>query len=158
MTRQHTIALSLSLLAASTLSGEVGPSITPEVSSRPDVAGAPAESNVTPMWSSTLVGTATYPYAVAAAAALEEDGYTNWRLPTVEELQAAVTDADPNTFGQTTPYSAGLFFWTAKKQGNMWAFAVEVATDANGYPIPSLSGRVLKITQTSHVFVKCVRP
>ena len=156
MTRPLTLALALSVLAAGQVSAAMSPPITPEVSSRAAPTGATAESNLTLMWSSML-GIGTHPNAVAAAAALEEGGYTDWRLPTQAELQAAVTDADPSTFGQAQP-NMDNFWWSSKTQGNAWAFGVRVVTDANGYPIPSLSGQVLKTPPRSTLYVRCVRP
>jgi hypothetical protein len=41
----------------------------------------------------------------------------------------------------------------------MWAFAVQVVSDANSYPIPAQSGGVIKVTAAqSFTWFKCVRP
>jgi hypothetical protein len=101
----------------------------------------------------------THAYAVQYAAALVEGGFSDWRLPTVEELQAAVTDADPATFGQAQYPNGSNAYWSSKTQGKMWAFAIQVVSDANSYPIPAQSGGVLKVTlPKSTMWYKCVRP
>ncbi len=83
--------------------------------------------------------------------------HDDWRLPTIEELQAAVTDSDPDTFGQTDPNGNHWSFWTSKSQG-IWAYGVKVVSGPDGYPITALSGQKLKHTKTSMLLAKFVRP
>jgi len=83
--------------------------------------------------------------------------HDDWRLPTIEELQAAVTDNDPYTFGQTDSSVNYWSFWTSKGQG-IWAYGVKVVSDANGDVIAAQSGAKLKHTKTSRLMAKFVRP
>lgn len=94
--------------------------------------------------------------AMAAAAAHVEDGYEDWRLPTVEELQAALQDG---SWGLDLPPDqiGHMSHWTSKSQGQ-WAWAVTVFLDGDGAPIIEQSGEARKVLKTSRFAgVKFVR-
>ena len=79
-------------------------------------------------------------------------GYSDWRLPTRAEFQSAIQGATLPTLSVGT-----YLYWTSEKQGNR-AWAVTIATDANGSVIPSQSGGTSLILQTSFVHAIATRP
>jgi hypothetical protein len=91
-----------------------------------------------------------------AAANHVADGFDDWRLPRVAELQAALQDG---SWGQDADGGAGVFHhWTSKSQG-IWAWAVIVSRDDAGVPIPAESGSAQKYLKTSNFYgAKFVRP
>jgi len=93
---------------------------------------------------------------MAAAAAHVEGGYDDWRLPTVAELQAAVQDGSWGCGGLP---GASLFpHWTSQSQGTS-AWTVRISYDANGCPIPELSGEAVRYFKGSNFWgAKFVRP
>lgn len=98
---------------------------------------------------------------VLAAANHVEQGFTDWRLPTVQELQGAlaIPFGQPGSWGQdlSNPGGSGSG-WTSKSQGN-WAYRVVVVEDVNGYVIPSQSGQSSKVLKASNFArTKFVRP
>ncbi|MFO1078776.1 MAG: hypothetical protein U1E73_13725 [Planctomycetota bacterium] len=104
-------------------------------------------------WSASEQGQYTHSFAVQAATTYTESGIGGWRLPTVAELQAALQNG---TFGTITP-NATWYFWASNTQGAKKAYAVLVASDANGQPIPAQSGTAAVLQKTSFLFAKFVR-
>ena len=158
MTRHRTLPLALPIVAAAALlAGGLAP-LAPIDATTTAPVPPPNGTAATLTWSSTL-GVGTQDNAAQAAAAHVESGFTDWRLPTLEELQAAVTDADPDTFGQSYYANQGTGYWSSKSQGKMWAFGVLAVSGADFYPIPAQSAGILKVTKpSSTMWVKCVRP
>lgn len=155
MARHRTLTIALPLLAAGALLAGGAASTPPAEAPRP-AAGTLGGTAQTLTWSSAY-RTRNYAEAVQFAAACTEGGFTDWRLPTVEELKAAVTDTDPDTFGLAANPSGSNRYWSSKKQG-LYAFTVMVVSDAASYPIPGQSGAVVKIHTGSMLWFKCVRP
>lgn len=110
-------------------------------------------------WSDQFSGTWTWTGATNHAAALVEPdpaGFSDWRLPTRAEWQAAVA---AGTVGPLTAnISPGNYFWTADTQGANQAWAISIATDANGNVIPGQSGTMKKFTKGSSLYAIAVRP
>ncbi len=98
---------------------------------------------------------------VLAAANYTGEGYSDWRLPTVTELQAALQsqNGQPPAWGQDLRNPGGITSaWTSKSQGT-WAWRVKVGTDSNGFVIPSQSGAASKVLKGSNFArTKFVRP
>jgi hypothetical protein len=143
--------LSLGLCAAATLGASRATANGPH-------GAAAAASPVTLTWTTDVVSWTggDWDTGVQTASAWVEGGYDDWRLPKVEELQAALQDG---SWGQD-PLHAGyaIGHWTSKNQG-IWAYKVTVATDPLGNVIPSQSGASKKVLKTSNlVGGKFVRP
>jgi hypothetical protein len=104
------------------------------------------------MWSQPFPGSWTWSGATSYAASLTEAGFTDWRLPTRTELQAAL---QANQIAGLLP-NGTYGIWTRDTRGNR-AYAVLVTTDANGTVVPgSISvGLYLK---TSGLLAVAVRP
>lgn len=98
---------------------------------------------------------------IQAAANHVEQGFTDWRLPTVQELQNAITISygQPGSWGQDSRNPGGITSaWTSKSQG-IWAWRVKVATDSNGFVDPSQGGESSKVLKGSNFArTKFVRP
>lgn len=103
-------------------------------------------------WSQPFAGSWTWSPASQHAAGLVEAGFSDWRLPTRAECQAAIQ-------GGTLPAltSGSFYYWTSEKQGNR-AWAVKITADANGVVIPAQSGTATKLLQTSFVQAIATRP
>ena len=123
----------------------------------------PQASSVTLTWTEDTQGWSGGDWngGVAAAASHVEQGFTDWRLPTIQELQAALTIAygQPGSWGQDLRNPGGTGNgWTSKSQG-IWAWRVTIAEDANGFVIPSQSGQASKVLKGSNFArTKFVRP
>lgn len=97
---------------------------------------------------------------MTAAANHVEQGFSDWRLPTVQELQAAlqIPAGQPGSWGVDTrnPDGSGRG-WTSRSQGQ-WAYAVTIVK-AGSYVVPSQSGQSTKYLKTSNfASTKFVRP
>lgn len=112
-----------------------------------------APSPVVAAWSQPFGARLTWSQANSTAANLVEGGYTDWRLPTRAELQAAIQSGSLPTLTPNT----GWFHWTSERQGNR-AWVVTLVTDANGDVIPSLSGATSKQLQVSLLAALGTRP
>ena len=64
----------------------------PECSQTSETPCIDSETNLT--WSSKTSGTKTFSNAVSYCENLTEDGYTDWRLPNIDELMTLLTNAD----------------------------------------------------------------
>lgn len=108
-------------------------------------------------WTSTDIPSTsggTWDSYTSLAASWVEGGFSDWRLPTPAEAQAAIAGG---TFGAMTPNVTGWYLWTSRRQGN-FATAYEVFSDANGDVIAALSGRTRKELRGSNLRAKFVRP
>ena len=93
-------------------------------------------------------------YAEAMAAAHEEQGFDDWRLPTIEELQAGIADGSIGAFNA----NGSLGLYSSKKVGQ-WVWRVTVVADENGIPIPELSGEAYRLPiGSTYLDAKFVRP
>ncbi len=142
------------LTAAALPAGDAG-SNGPERSNETPTAVTPS---VVLMWTvnNTLPALGFHPtfsQAQQLAEDHEENGFTDWRLPTVDELVAATQD---RSFGKVTPAIA-RYYWTSRTQGKKLVKVVLVTSDVNGDVIPSQSGNVLTFTQDSTAPAKFVR-
>ena len=124
---------------------------------------APAPVAVTLTWTADTQGWTGggWDGGVQAAADYAGEGFTDWRLPTVTELQAAlqIPNGQPGSWGLDTrnPGGSGRG-WTSKTSGQ-WAYAVTIVKDATGAVIPSQSGQSTKYLKTSNfASTKFVRP
>ena len=89
------------------------------------------------------------------AAAHVEAGYSDWRLPTVAEYQAAFQGG---SFGSMTPDVNYWWLWASDKPKGPKAWAVKVVTDASGNVIASQSGQAGLFNKGSFLVAKFVRP
>jgi hypothetical protein len=117
-----------------------------------------AESGGDPValtWTAAMpVVTVTWDAAESAAAAHVEQGYDDWRLPTIEELQAGIADGTIGTF----PPNGGFALYSSKRRGH-WIWVSHVNADENGVPIPEESGDSVRLPIAStYVGAKFVRP
>ena len=156
MTHHRTVTLALALVAVGNLSAAGPIPLAADETNHRSPTTTRGESGQTLTWTQGTGG-GTWQEATLQAANHVEGGFTDWRLPTVDELQTAVTDSDPATFGQYDPNVNFASFWTSKSQGN-WSYVINVVTDANGYPIPSQSGAGKKEPKNGLHPAKFVRP
>ncbi len=112
-----------------------------------------APAPVTVSWSQFFGARGTWPQVNTYAANLVEGGYSDWRLPTRAEFQAAISSG---TMPVLTPNTA-WWYWTSETQGNR-AWVVTIVTDANGNAIPSQSGATSKQLQVSLLASIGIRP
>ncbi len=98
---------------------------------------------------------------VQAAANFTGDGFTDWRLPTVQELQNAlqIPNGQPGSWGLDLRNPGGNGRgWTSRTSGQ-WAYAVTIVKDASGAVIAAQSGQSNKVLKTSNfASTKFVRP
>lgn len=162
MNSLHTLLAALGLSLAATVPGldfgarEVG---VPD-EAQPAVSAAPL------MWTDDIIWGPNYngswDSAKQNAAAWTEGGYTDWRLPTVLELQTAlaIPAGQPGSWGLNlrNPGSTHRGY-TSKTQGQ-WAITVFIATDAAGAVIQaSPTGQTSKVLKGSNLAgTKFVRP
>lgn len=59
---------------------------------------------------------------------LEEGGFTDWRLPTIEEMQTAHAHGAPTHFD---PGVVGIHMWSSETRGNKWAWKVVLMGDGS---------------------------
>jgi hypothetical protein len=137
------------LAVALSLCSQQLPSSTSVAAPQPSLAVAPLAIS----WSQFFGARTTWTQASTYAANLVEGGYSDWRLPTRAELQAAIQGG---TLPALTPNTA-WWYWTSEAQGNR-AWVVTIATDANGIAIPSQSGATSKQLKVSLLASIGVRP
>lgn len=105
-------------------------------------------------WSQPFAGFVTWTAAESHASSLVEAGFSDWHLPTRNQLVGAIQG------GALPPMATpvGTYFcWTSEKKGNK-AYAITVTTDANGSVVPSLSGGEVLIQKSSFVCALATRP
>jgi hypothetical protein len=80
--------------------------------------------------------------------------YSDWRVPTVKELQTAIQDG---TFGQLPlgPYGGTVYLWSSESRGNK-GWAVSITVDANGAVVGG--GQPVLFLKGSGFDVHFVRP
>ncbi len=141
--------LSLSLWILSS----VAASSAPSTSSVPGGVASPVAAAATVLtWSEPVLGNANWQWATNYAASSTEGGFTDWRLPTQAELQAAIQNGTiPHTNNGTGSR------WSSDTRGNR-AWAVLFVVDANGDVIPSQSGQASLILKSSNIRFLMVRP
>lgn len=97
----------------------------------------------------------TWTGATNHAANLVEGGFSDWRLPTRAEWQAAI---QAGTVGPLQPnLPQGNYYWTADTKGTK-AYAITVTTDASGNVIAAQSGQTALLVKTSAIYGVAVRP
>lgn len=101
----------------------------------------------------TIAQSITWEAAEAAAAAHEEGGFDDWRLPTPEEAEAAINDGSWGTNGTS---NGSVSYWTSERRGN-WAWRYSISFD-NGVPIPESLEIERVWWPTSFLDVRAVRP
>jgi hypothetical protein len=159
MTLCQTFLIGLGLLTSSALSTLNDSSSTLSV---PEIK-EPQACCVTLTWTTDTQGWTggDWDGGVQAAANFTGDGFTDWRLPTVQELQNAlqIPNGQPGSWGLDlrNPGGSGRG-WTSQSSGKS-AYAVTIVKDANGAVIQSQSGQSTKYLKTSNFSsTKFVRP
>lgn len=122
----------------------------------------PAPLPTTLMWTQDTQGWlgGDWNGGMTAAANHVEGGFTDWRLPTVAELQAAlqIPAGQPGSWGVDTrsPDGSGRG-WTSRSSGQ-WAYAVTIVKQGS-YVVPAQSGASAKYLKGSNfASTKFVRP
>lgn len=164
MALSQTLLIGLGLSLASAIPVFFGESTSAKLAPLPaDEQAVPAAYVATLTWTTDTQGWYGGDWAggVQAAAGYTGDGFSDWRLPTVPELQAAlqIPNGQPGSWGVDTrnPGGSGRG-WTSRTSG-AWAYAVTIVKDANGAVIPSQSGQSTKYLKTSNfASTKFVRP
>lgn len=105
-------------------------------------------------WSQPLAGSATWSFARNWALALVEGGFSDWHLPTRAQLTAAIQNG---TLPSLQLGAGSWLFWTSEKRGNR-AYAIWIATDANGNVLPAQSGAEALVLQSSTIPAIATRP
>jgi hypothetical protein len=117
-------------------------------------AGTPVQ---TVTWSQQFSNSWTWSGARTHAGALVEAGYNDWRLPTRAELRTAIQSGALPVLIPVSPNGATIPFWTSEKRGNR-AYAILIATDANGVVLAAQSGAEALLTLPSFVHAIATRP
>lgn len=149
MTRYLTTALSFVALGAIAAAGVA---LAP-LPRHPPGAASPASSTLSLTWTANRHGQYTWDGAVAAAGAYADEGFDDWRLPTITEAQDAMLDG---SYGATEAINGTITQYTSKSQGQ-WNTTVRATTDAFGVPIPG-TVTTKKVLKGSILFCKFVRP
>lgn len=88
--------------------------------------------------------------------------YSDYRLPTVAEMQAAIADGTITYVNQHSPHPIGgdIFVWTSdfRGKGSRSAYVVHIQYGPNGEVITSNSGQASLALINSSVFSYMVRP
>jgi len=138
----------------------IGLSILPVSASDPTLDPAAANAAcVTLTWSAQDTtqmtgGSMNWDYATQFAANYSGEGYSDWRLPTAAEYQAAFQNG---TSGQWSPNLSSNWVWTSKGKG-VNAVCVKLVTDANGDVLYPQSGQSASYSKSSFIRAKLVRP
>ena len=113
MGRRALLAGLSTLAAASALGLSPLPRAVPELAKPPGGSGG----GVTLMWSAPQHHAWTWDFAVAKAEIYEEDGFDDWRMPTLDEVTEAIAAGEyPTT--ENYPY------WTGNQRGKRYAWVV----------------------------------
>jgi hypothetical protein len=107
-------------------------------------------------WSSKFPGTWTWDGANTEAQNWVENGYSDWRLPTVAEIQASITDGSLDVVWNIP--GGTNYLWSSETTGTRYAYAVAINADANGNIIVSKSGAKTKLLRGSSAYGFGVRP
>lgn len=159
MTPFHTFMVGLGLCLASMMPPLDDSTVTPQFMPPPGGGGG---GSLTWTTDTQSFPGGNWDSATQAAAAHVGQGYSDWRLPTVAELQAAL---QPTSGGGPPPWGLDLLNpggtgrgWTSRTSGN-YAYAVVIATNMDGTVIPSQSGQSVKLLKGSNLArTKFVRP
>lgn len=104
-------------------------------------------------WSSWFAGSWDWSSAKTHAADLDEGGFTDWRLPTRADVQAAL---DSSTLPNIDHSHGSMLIWTSETRGNK-AWTVRIYTDENGVIDYAASGAEELALKTSYLHTIAVR-
>jgi hypothetical protein len=125
-----------------------------------EAAPEPAQARLAPYasgisWSSKFPGLWTWNGAVSEAASWVENGYSDWRLPTVAEIQASIGDGSLQAVWTDTGTS---YIWSSETQGSKYAFSVKIVADSSGVIDVNKSGAKTRMLKGDAIFAHAVRP
>ena len=99
------------------------------------------------MWQKSYATSKTWKQALAYCESLSYGGYSDWRLPNVQELSSLVNSARYNP-ASDFPDMPSSYFWSSSSDANFYNFACYVYF-GNGY--------VASYYKTSYDDARCVR-
>ncbi len=120
------------------------------------LGAGPAAAQTTLMWTqyTDWPDFATWEGAIEKAADHSEGGFTDWRMPTLEELQAAAQDGSVGEYHESFRFTGTNSLWSSTGVGR-WGWWVMVSW-VDGESVPS-AGEASKVWKANFSRVKYVR-